>query len=256
MTVTISTKKTLRSEVIRKVFHVSLTTLFLLPLTQYYNILIYKQFKISELEYYALLTIIAAFINAIQVKRPLIREEILNKMQTTRKRIMDEIRNLVMKYRKGDKTSHQRVLTFIEKIDYNLAKLERNFSEQIDLMERSHEKVTGYIGLTFGALGIFCSYILFGTTTIYGVLALMIVDPVTAIITCCSSRRLPYSKTSPYASLAAFFTYFAILYTFLHLEIPKILILSLVAVLAEAYGIEDNMVIPLAVSFVAKIMGL
>ncbi len=241
----------LKHEVLRKIVHILLCFLLMLPLTELYTQIVYPLVGLTAIQYYSILTISAAFINAVQIKRPLIKDEIFKTMQLSRKKILDEIKNIVLSRSKKS----QKIIVLMEKLDASLTKLETMFYEQISYMERSHERITGYVGMTFGALSVLCAYLLVEEDAFYGVLALMIIDPITAVVSCKTKRKLPYSRTSPYGSLLGF-VIFSFVLTIIGVNLTNALILALIGVLVEAYGIEDNISLPIIVSLIARILGV
>jgi len=242
----------LKNEVLRKVLHVLLSVVLLLPFNQYFTELLQNSWGITPREYYAALTVTAAFVNATQIRRPLIREELLKVMRSARRKAMDEIKNLFL----SKVSSKVTFISLVDKLDEALTKLETTFSNQIRMLERSYERVSGYIGVTLGMVSVFSSFILFGNYAFYGVLALMVVDPTTALITRLLGRKLlPMSRTSVEGVVASTILFSLILLA-LGIDIIKSLSISIVAALVEAYGIEDNLSIPLAVSFFVALLGV
>jgi len=242
----------LRHEVLRKALHILLSTVLLLPFNEYFVETLRNYWGISPKEYYAALTIVAAFVNAVQIKRPLMREELLKVMRSARRKVMDEIKSLFL----NRTSSKVKFVSLVDKLDEALTKLETLFSNQIRMLERSYERVSGYIGVTFGVVGAFSSFILFEKHAFYGILALMIVDPTAALVTrSIGKRSLPASRTSVEGALASTIIFFLVL-SLLGIDILKSLLLSIVAMLAEAYGIEDNILIPLIVSLFATLLGV
>lgn len=242
----------LKREALRKVLHVLLSTLLLLPFNEYFIVFLQNSWSVSPKEYYAILTIIAAFVNAAQVRRPLIREEILKVMRSVRRKAMDEIKSLFL----SKVSSKIKFITLVDKLDEALTKLEIIFSSQMRMLERSYERVSGYIGMTFGAISAFSSFILFGSYAFYGILALTIVDPTTALVTKLLGKKLlPMSRTSIEGAVISAIV-FSLVLLITGIDLTKALFLSIVAILAEAYGIEDNISIPLAVSLFAALLGV
>ncbi|RLE65899.1 MAG: hypothetical protein DRJ38_02935 [Thermoprotei archaeon] len=231
----------------RKLLHVTFCLGLLLPYLPLPFSVFFKN-GFSPSVYYSILAAIATTINAIQIKRPLIRIELKNILQEKRRKLIEDL----LKILPADESLVSKSLEYEEKI----RKLEDHFNDYIDRMERSYERIGGYIGVTHGIIGVLISNILFENYVIYGILALMIVDPAAAVFGATIGRHaIPKTDGTMEGSIAAFISFFSIL-IFFKLNLLSAITLSLVATLAELLSIEDNLVIPLATSAVAYVLQL
>ncbi|RLE78262.1 MAG: hypothetical protein DRJ44_00105 [Thermoprotei archaeon] len=231
----------------RKLLHVVFCIGLLLP---YLPVLddIFSKSNLSPSVYYSILAAIATTINAIQIKRPLIRIELKNILQEKRRKMIEDL----LKILPADKSFISKSLEYEEKI----RKLEDHFNDYIDRMERSYERIGGYIGITHGVVGVLISNILFENYVVYGILALMIVDPAAAIFGVILGKHpIPKTNGTIEGSIVAFilFLFFSL---FLNIDLSYAFMLSLTATLTELLSVEDNLVIPLATSAVAYILQL
>ena len=236
---------------LRKAVHIIFCAILLLPLTKVLSLI---PMDIEPLQYYLSLGVIAATVNSIQVKRPLLSVEIRERMISARKRILEEILNLrIMKIL----PLGQKVIEGIDELGDMLEKLESSFNEQIRRMERSYEKVGGYIGVTLGIIGVAFSYAMVRDYTIYGIYALMIMDPVGAIIGIMYGRnRIPFSNATIEGAAAEFIVFTIFLVFALSIDVYRSILIALIATVAEVFGVEDNLFIPVAVSLATYILGI
>jgi len=240
-----------KREVLRKALHVAFSSALLLPFNEQFASLLKATWGLGPTEYYAIIAVSLAAVNAAQVRRPLIREEILRVMRAGRRKIMDEIKELFL----SRTAPGVRLASMLDRLDEALTNLETTFSSQIDMLERSYERVSGYIGVTFGVVSVLASYVLFRGSALYGVLALMVVDPVAALATrALPSRLMPASRTSVAGAALSALAY-ALALTALGLDPARVAALALVASMAEAYGVEDNISIPVLTSLSAFLLG-
>jgi len=241
-----------KHEALRKTLHVLLSTILLLPFNESFVEFMRNCWGIGPREYYAVLAVSAALVNAAQIKRPLIRDELLKMMRSARKKAMDEIKGLFL----SKMSPTVKFVSLVDKLDDALTRLEITFSNQIKMLERSYERVSGYVGVTFGVIGAFSAFVLFKNYAFYGILALMIVDPVAALVTKLFGRKtLPMSRTSiegAFLSVALFLLVLLII----GVNTLKALLISVIAAFSEAYGVEDNISIPLFVSLSAALLGV
>ena len=240
----------IKKELLRKSLHMLFATILLIP---FINQSLIPALKLNVLEYYVLLTLITAYINALQIKRPLIRKELKSTWRNTRKRIIDEVLNIkiIEKVPIGSFLRNS-----IRGIEEKIERLEDLVDNHIDLVEREYEKRGGYIGITFGALSVTLSYILFRKYLFYGILAILFFDPIASIVGEFYGRhKLPYTNATIEGSLAGFFSYLFVLFL-LEKNPLKILILASSVLVGEAYGIEDNLTIPFVGSLIAFIVAI
>ncbi len=231
----------------RKLLHIVFCIGLLLPYLPISDNIFLKN-NLSPSVYYSILAAIATTINAIQIKRPLIRIELKNMLQEKRRKIIEDL----LKILPADESLISKSLEYEEKI----RKLEDHFNDYIDRMERSYERIGGYIGITHGVVGVLISNVLFENYVVYGILALMIVDPTAAVFGATLGRHpIPKTNGTIEGSIAAFILFF-LLSLLLSIDLPSAFMLSLTATLAELLSVEDNLVIPLATSAAAYILQL
>lgn len=212
----------LRSILLRKGLHITLCFVLLVPYTQ-----LGSSIGIDPLAYYALLAAAAATLNAYQIKRSLLISKI------SVKAILDRF---------------SASLTTIPEVASIMLRVEKLVEDLLRDVEREYERRSGYVGLTFGAIGTLTSYALFADHTLLGVLALMVVDPIAAVVGYKWGRlRIGENRRSIEGSVAAAASYLMLLVA-LGYDLPYSLILSIVASLTEAISVEDNLLIPLVVS--------
>ena len=230
--------KSYKGEILRKVVHLSLVSLLAIPLTPHYR----QLFQGIELPYdatlltYTLLTFISAFINSLQIRVPSIYAASLKIVREFRKRIIDYI---------NENIKIENLAEFLRDIDNAFNKHEERFTEFIAGIEREYEKRYGYISITFGIVSITLAYILFGAlSTLYGILALAIIDPITAITTLLTrnSKKI-FKHTLP--SITTAFIVYTLVCLLINNNIVNAISIALVAVTVELFSPEDNLTLPL-----------
>ncbi|RLG41632.1 MAG: hypothetical protein DRO05_03420 [Thermoproteota archaeon] len=172
---------------------------------------------------YALVLIGAAFINAVRIRGPISREK-------------------VIEFRK----KAAEIGPFGKKIEELLEAVD----SLINAMQREYERRAGYLGLVYGTIGIFTAYSLFGYEVVYGISAMATTDIFSSLIGMAfGKRRIPFSNGTFEGTIAGFLSF---LLPLLIVEPPwRAFILALSASFAEVYGVEDNLSVPLFVSFVS-----
>ncbi len=226
-------REEVKGELLRKVAHVLFCFTLLIP---YIGII-----SIPPLIYYTILAILAALINGIIVKKPLLSKELVNFFENRRKKTIETILY----------TTPQ---PFKHVIEESLFRLEQLVQEQIKRMEREYEKKGGYIGIVHGIIGVLTSAILFNDYTIYGIIALTVIDPIAATIGILYGRiRLPLAQGSLEGTLAAIIGLTFIL-TILDVNPEVAILISFFASLTELFSIEDNLTIPLVASLSAYLL--
>ncbi|RLG53250.1 MAG: hypothetical protein DRO00_04460 [Thermoproteota archaeon] len=175
---------------------------------------------------YATVVIGAAFMNAFRIRSPIPREKLLE----FRKKAAE-------------------IGPFGKKIE----ELLETMDSLINTMQREYERRAGYLGLVYGTIGVFTAYTLFGYEVIYGIAAMATTDIFSSLIGMAFGRRkIPFSNGTLEGTLAGFFSFFIPL---LFVEpIGRALVLALSASFAEAYGVEDNLSIPVFVSFISWLL--
>ncbi len=231
----------------RKIVHVIFCLILLIPFTV--NI---EEFSpLSPLQFYLILMLISLSVNIIQIKRPLIRDELKEMIQRSREKMISEIRE--MKVLTMLPLGVKLVEGFAE-LDKKLRMIEDSFYTQINKMEKSYERIGGYIGATAGLVGAVFSYVFFNRYTYHGILALLIVDPAASIFgTAFGKRKWPGTNATVNGSVFAFTVFALFMFVFTGSFLNSI-VLSIVAVISEAYGVEDNLFIPVFTSLAAFIL--
>ena len=239
--VRVSTAKR-EGEILRKIVHTLLVLALLLP---YIFPEITAILGLSKVHIYMLVATVFAAVNSFQIKKPLLARRILSEIRALRQVLINDILDqkivrkvpLMERFTQLAKTTEERVRTFEDKL-----------IEYIESMERDYEKRSGYIGATFGAVAIAFSQLFFGDATFYGILSLLVYDSLTAIATTAlNGAAIPYSSTSIKGALLGF-TSFLICLLALGVGAYKALILAVVALVSEAYFVEDNLALPISVS--------
>jgi len=192
----------------------------------------------SPEEYYSILLVISSIFNSFLIKKPLLSRELQINFEKQRKKIFD----LLLK---NSPTTFKSLLSFEKWI----ASLEKVIQDEIRRMEREYEKKGGYIGIIYGIIGVYISYIIFKKYTFYGIIALMVIDPIAAVFgKGFGKNRVPITHKSIEGTLFATL-FFTIVLMFLGLHPTKAIIISLLTSLVELFSIEDNLTIPLTSSF-------
>jgi len=224
--------------IVRKAIHL----LFTLPLLLPFLAPVSDYMSIST--YYSILMIVAGFIYVTYFKRYRLHVQF-------RERI-DSIRLQLSRLTIGAHTQTARVISIpLEHIQSAIMRIEAKLREIIELAERDYERKYGYIGILMGGIGVACSYFMFRSYALYGILGLAVYDTVSAIVgAIAGKRRIPMTEHTVEGCLAAV-AVFTVVLTLLRVDILHAVALSVTAMIAELFGIEDNLAIPLAVSAVA-----
>jgi dolichol kinase len=194
--------------------------------------------------FYSVLSILALIFNAIQIKRPLLRSEVRKFMRESRERFFTDIKAFIP-------VRSQVTIHVLDKIEEKIRGVEDLIDYQLSTVERDYEKRGGYIGLTYGILGATFSYFLFRDYALYGVISLATTDAVATLIGgLTGTHKLPLANKTFEGSIAGFLTFFTALVL---IGVPPLssLILSAVAMVVEAYAVEDNLLLPITVSFLS-----
>lgn len=220
----------------RKAVHVALVTLAMLPLLRPELL---KPLPLNLEEFYAIALIVAAAVNSVQVKKKLLGREFLTRLSEARERLMKEF------YRYSNKPSIKELLFAVER---SMRRFDNFLIRQLELVERDYERRGGYLGLTLGATGIMTSYVLFGKYSLYGMISLAVTDPIANVVgESIGKLKLPGTNATLEGSLAGLAACFLALVV-LGVDPLSSLLVAFVSSLAEAYGIEDNLTIPLLAS--------
>jgi len=238
-------------EILRKLAHVALALLFLAPYLS--PELLRFMGGIDKIHFYMLLAALSASINSIQVKKPLFGRRILMELKTLRRMLVNEISD---ERWSGRIPLVERLRQLASMTDERMSDYEDKLLKYIESMERDYERRSGYIGVTFGAIGVAFSQLFFGDVTFYGILSLMIYDSVSALTTnLFDGPKIPYSHTSIIGALAAS-SLLAIVLVVFGIKPLEALIITLVCALTEAYFIEDNLALPIIVSLTGYLLGV
>lgn len=226
----------LRYVALRKLLHVALSSLLLVPYIVHVS-------YISYVHYYIALAVTAAGVNSLLIKKPLLSGEIRKAFESRRRKAFEAILRSSPPYLKE-----------LLDLESKIRKLEAIIQEQLSMMEREYEKKGGYIGIEYGVIGVLFSQIFFGERTFYGVLALMIVDPIAAVVGYRFGRhRVPPTGSSLEGMVAASAAYMAFLLA-LGLDPARAFGASIITCAVELLSVEDNLTLPIASSFLASFL--
>jgi len=242
-----SIKRILTSTILRKIVHVIFSLILLTPFTQVYRriaLLIWPTNPDPTLLSLTVLLFGAAILNSLQIRLPDLREKFLRASADARRKIRE---SLEVNARGKPYTE------LFEGILTSIAKYEEKFLEFISTVERDYELRYGYICITFGVLSVTMSYVLFGFSTIYGILALAVVDSVSSIATMYTKGRRKIVKHSD-VSVVTTFTFFTFLSYLVSQDILKAVVISAVAVAVELVSPEDNLTLPISTSLTAYVL--
>jgi len=130
------------------------------------------------------------------------------------------------------------------------------FNRLVSLVERDYERRTGWLGMLSGLLGVSSTYFLFGDLVMYGILALVLTDGLSAIVGISLGRtKVPFSDGSLEGTLAGFLSYLIAL-LLLGINSTNSVVIAIVSTLSELYGGEDNISVPLASTLTAFLLGV
>ncbi len=242
--------KSIKGEILRKMLHLLFTLTLIIPLTPYYRqIFMDIGFPYDATIFtYALLTFVSAFINSLQIKVPKVYTTSLKMFKDFRKRIIEYI---------SESIGMKNVSDILRGVDGVFDKHEERFIEFIASVEREYEKKYGYIGITFGIISITLSYILFGLLpTIYGILALAIVDSITAVITLLTMGKLKKIFKHTTISIAIAFIIYTVICFLIDNNIANAVLIALAAIAVELFSPEDNLTLPLIIALLSHILHL
>lgn len=131
-----------------------------------------------------------------------------------------------------------------------------SFERLVSMVERDYERRSGWLGLISGLIGGSSSYFIFGPRVIYGVIGLLLVDGISTIVGMnLGVRKIPFTNKTFEGTLAGFLS-FLIALVFITGDLLVSLIVASASSLAELYGIEDNVAVPLTASALAYLMAL
>lgn len=237
------------SNLLRKFIHLILSLTLLVPFTQSYrnfvaDLLIYP--LDPTLLTITILLFVASFINSLQIRIPNLRDRFMRISGDLRKKLLSGLELVV---------GGSPYAEIVENIDKVFSRYEEKLLELVSSIERDYELRYGYICITFALISIAISYMFFGSTTVYGILALGIVDTVSSIISMSTQKRRKILKHTDVSIVTTFTVFTSILYI-LNQSILYSVVLGLIAVIVELLSPEDNLMLPIAVTLVAYIMNV
>lgn len=222
-------------EILRKLTHVILSLLMIIPLSPKYKGLLVTDFGVFDpaLTTYTLALVAGLFATSLQVKKPELREAMLRLSREARRSVLQHLREVVPNQE------------LVEGVERALDKAESGFLSIVESVERDYERRYGYIAAVCGLTGATASYVFFGReAALRGILALAVVDPVASVTTLYSpikGRILKHNLLSPFASFLAYSSVLIITGD----SVITALILGLVSSAIELLSLEDNLTLPL-----------
>lgn len=242
-----SALKIFTSILLRKLFHLLLSLILIIPFTYLFKEFVYSIWSACPDPTLLTLSILlfgASIVNSVQIRLPNIKEKFLKISMDFRKKVIEsfEINAMGKAYAE-----------LIEGFLTTIIKYEERFLEFISMIERDYEVKYGYICITFGLLSITMSYVLFKNWAVYGIIALAVVDSLSSIITYFTYGRKKIIKHSD-ISIATTLAVFTLILYLLTQDIFKSIIISLAAVLVELISPEDNLTLPIITSLIAFLL--
>jgi len=242
-----------KRELLRKGIHVlfSLLLLIIVDRSLCYSISSILNVDPDKLTTVALSTgvIVAALVNSVQIKAPQIRDKFFSTFTSVRREILKRIRESATSIGASDFFAK-----LLEEINEMFDRGEKRFQDLLDIVERDYEKKFGFIAITFALISVFVSYILFGREAAsVGVLALMIVDPISAVITLITSghTKTRIGKHTPPSILVSLLLFSSVLAVFMGIRGFAV---GAVSVVVEAFSPEDNLTLPISASLTAWLL--
>jgi len=130
-----------------------------------------------------------------------------------------------------------------------------SFNRLVNLVERDYERRAGWLGALSGLIGVSSSYFLFGSLASYGIFALITTDGLSSIVGISIGRiKIPMADGTVEGTAAGLISYLILLQCL----IGDPYLAALIAVsssVAELYGGEDNIAVPLVSTLVAFLSG-
>ncbi len=228
-----------RGVIIRKAIHAIFSSLLLLPIFVHYYLPMVRPDVC-----YVIITFIACMIYVVYFKRTIIFEAFRSQIEALARTFSKLIPQL----------ANQPIQNMINQLQISFQKFETKMRELLDIAQRDYERRYSFVGILMGSIGVLCSYILFHSYAMYGILGLAVYDTVSAISgVIYGKHRLPFSVVTFEGCLTGMLAYYAVL-VIVGMHPVESLIVSLVAALAEAYGVEDNLSIPIFTSLAAYLL--
>ncbi len=130
-----------------------------------------------------------------------------------------------------------------------------SFNHLVHLVERDYERRAGWLGALSGLIGVTSTYFLFGSLTFYGILALILTDGISSIVGILLGKaRIPLSDGTVEGTLAGFLSYCGAL-VYLTGDLQLAISIATTSSIAELYGGEDNISVPIVSTLVAFLLG-
>ncbi len=230
----------LRAMALRKLIHVTLSIFLVIPF-----IVNLRAYGLSTTQYFTLIVLGVSVIYVIQVKRPIITVVLLDALTSARRAILQQV----------IKSPIASAIP-IDALDDSLIRLEKTVKELLESVERDYERRGGYLGILMGAIGVLISQLLTGNYVAYGIVSVIVYDTMSAIGGVLLGRvKLPFSNATMEGALVGMASLAIVLFLLTNQLIGSFAI-TVVAALAEAYGMEDNLTIPVATSLMAMVLRL
>jgi len=130
-----------------------------------------------------------------------------------------------------------------------------SFNRLVSLVERDYERRAGWLGALSGLIGVSSSYFLFGSLASYGIFALILTDGLSSIVGISVGRiRIPMADGTLEGTTAGFISYLALLVSLTGDPYVAALV-AISSSVAELYGGEDNIAVPIVSTLVAFLSG-
>lgn len=232
-------KRLRRQEVLRKLLHVLLSLLLLIPILEPYREILssFTSFADPTLLTYTILTMVMLLVNSIQIKALRLSASMYALMREGRKKLLDHAS-------RGFGSMH--IADFIKSLDELMRKVEEGVTEFVKSIERDYERRYGYVAASYALVSTLASYAIFGECALYGIIALATIDPLASIVTVFSKKRL-LLKHALESYLVALASFSAVTFVLTSDALASVLI-ALVGVIVEALSPEDNLTLPFCVS--------
>ncbi len=229
-----------RGVIIRKIIHAIFSSLLLIPIL--IHGVIEKYIPVDAC--YVIITVVASIVYVVYFKRSIIHEAIRGQLEILMKSFLKIFPQL----------HSQPLQNIIYQLQTSFQKFESKMREIIEIAQRDYEKRYSFVGILMGSIGVLCSYVLFHTYALYGILGLAVYDTVSAVSGSIYGRhRLPLSIVTIEGCITGMLAYLIVLVC-IGVPILKAFTISAVAAVCEAYGIEDNLSIPIFTSLTAYLL--
>ncbi len=210
----------LRRLLARKIFHITFVALVAIPL--FVNIPIDI--------YIASLAAVSGFLYSIQVRQPTLWNEVRQNLLKSLEELLERLDRFIP----------------LDKPELQYQKFVKQIEEFIALAERDYEKRHGYLGIVMGALGFLSSITLFGPVHfIAAIVSLIVYDAVSAIVGVGVGGRRLFGRVTIWGTAAGSVANALALIIVGYPPLASLLI-TLLVMAADVFGVEDNLTIPLA----------